>query len=89
MRIHRRRLLQAAAAAAVSSATPPLAQSRSPSMSRIERIDLYPVRYPMTGFFKFFTGPHEASGRAARAKCFARINLGCFTSVVDMSAYHR
>ncbi|MBK8975833.1 MAG: mandelate racemase [Planctomycetes bacterium] len=31
----------------------------------VERIDLFPVRYPMTGYFKFFTGPHGAVGRAA------------------------
>ena len=31
----------------------------------IERIDLYPMRYPMTGHFKFFTGPHGSKGRAA------------------------
>ena len=29
-------------------------QSRSPL--KIERIDLFPVRYPMTGYFKFFAG---------------------------------
>ena len=28
-------------------------------------IDLFPVRYPMTGYFKFFTGPHGSAGRAA------------------------
>jgi L-alanine-DL-glutamate epimerase-like enolase superfamily enzyme len=32
---------------------------------RIERIDLFAVRYPMTGHFKFFTGPHGAGGRAS------------------------
>lgn len=32
---------------------------------RIERIDIYAVRYPMTGHFKFFTGPHGARGRAS------------------------
>jgi L-alanine-DL-glutamate epimerase-like enolase superfamily enzyme len=28
-------------------------------------IDLYPVRYPMTGYFKFFAGPDGNVGRAA------------------------
>src|SRR5690606_19582749 len=28
-------------------------------------IELYAVRYPMTGYFKFFTGPHGSAGRAA------------------------
>ena len=32
---------------------------------KIERIDLFPLRYPMTGYFKFFTGPHGSQGRAA------------------------
>jgi len=32
---------------------------------KIEKIDLFPVRYPMSGYFKFFTGPHGSAGRAA------------------------
>lgn len=32
---------------------------------RISRIDIFPARYPMTGHFKFFTGPHGSKGRAA------------------------
>jgi len=32
---------------------------------RIERIEIYPVRYPMTGYFKFFAGPDGQTGRAA------------------------
>jgi L-alanine-DL-glutamate epimerase-like enolase superfamily enzyme len=32
---------------------------------RIDRIELFPLRYPMTGYFKFFTGPHGSAGRAA------------------------
>ena len=39
--------------------------AREKSKVRIDRIDLYPVRYPMTGYFKFFTGPHGSAGRAA------------------------
>jgi L-alanine-DL-glutamate epimerase-like enolase superfamily enzyme len=35
------------------------------SNTRIDRIDLFPLRYPMTGYFKFFTGPHGSAGRAA------------------------
>jgi muconate cycloisomerase len=35
------------------------------SKVKIEKIDLFPVRYPMTGYFKFFTGPHGSAGRAA------------------------
>jgi L-alanine-DL-glutamate epimerase-like enolase superfamily enzyme len=33
--------------------------------TKIARIDLFPLRYPMTGYFKFFTGPHGSEGRAA------------------------
>ena len=40
------------------------ASSKS-SKVKIEKIDLFPVRYPMTGYFKFFTGPHDSAGRAA------------------------
>ncbi|MBU1186170.1 MAG: hypothetical protein KKD56_02020 [Acidobacteria bacterium] len=36
-----------------------------PGGIQIERIDLFPLRYPMTGYFKFFTGPHGSAGRAA------------------------
>lgn len=32
---------------------------------KIEKIDLFPVRYPMTGYFKFFAGPAGEAGRAA------------------------
>ncbi len=31
----------------------------------VDRIEVFPVRYPMTGYFKFFTGPHGSRGRAA------------------------
>ncbi len=37
----------------------------SPSNVKIVRIDLFPMRYPMTGYFKFFTGSHGSAGRAA------------------------
>ncbi len=32
---------------------------------KIDRIEFFPVRYPMTGYFKFFSGAHGADGRAA------------------------
>jgi len=32
---------------------------------KIDRVDVFAARYPMTGYFKFFTGPHGAAGRAA------------------------
>ncbi len=31
----------------------------------VDRIEIFPLRYPMTGYFKFFTGPHGSAGRAA------------------------
>jgi|TARA_B100000959_G_scaffold86128_1_gene91454 L-alanine-DL-glutamate epimerase-like enolase superfamily enzyme len=35
------------------------------STMKISRVEIFPVRYPMTGHFKFFTGPHGSKGRAA------------------------
>jgi L-alanine-DL-glutamate epimerase-like enolase superfamily enzyme len=32
---------------------------------KIVRVELFPMRYPMRGYFKFFTGPHGSEGRAA------------------------
>jgi L-alanine-DL-glutamate epimerase-like enolase superfamily enzyme len=32
---------------------------------KIERIELFPARYPMTGYFKFFAGPKGSIGRSA------------------------
>ena len=40
------------------------AWSKEPQVT-IERVDVFPMRYPMIGFFKFFTGPHASQGRAA------------------------
>ena len=31
---------------------------------KIDRIELFPVRYPMTGYFKFFAAPDGRGGRA-------------------------
>lgn len=36
----------------------------STSIGVIERIDLYPARYPMKGYFKFFSGPDGSTGRS-------------------------
>jgi L-alanine-DL-glutamate epimerase-like enolase superfamily enzyme len=43
-------------------AIPALAVS---SAGKIGQIELFPVRYPMTGYFKFFAGPAGEAGRAA------------------------
>ena len=37
----------------------------APSKTKIARIDLFPLYYPMTGYFKFFAGPHGSAGRPA------------------------
>ena len=39
--------------------------SRAESSVIIVRIDVFPLRYPLTGHFKFFSGPRGAYGRAA------------------------
>jgi L-alanine-DL-glutamate epimerase-like enolase superfamily enzyme len=42
-----------------------LARAAPSSPMKIERIEVFPVRYPMTGYFKFFAGPAGEAGRAA------------------------
>lgn len=61
--MNRRQFLAAAAApfaACASSRSRPAASGST----RIDRIELFPVRYPMTGYFKFFAGAH-GGGRPA------------------------
>ncbi len=51
---------------ATSKAEAAAKASGAPSSSaRIAWIEIFPLRYPMTGYFKFFTGPHGGRGRAA------------------------
>lgn len=71
-RINRREALKLAAAApiaclALSGAAQPRSAMNNPT--RIERIELFPVRYPMTGYFKFFSDPRGSAGRAAIIVC--------------------
>ena len=61
----RREFLGAISAAAVALGLPQSVRSGVNSKFKIDRIDLFPMRYPMTGYFKFFTGPHGSAGRAA------------------------
>lgn len=66
----RRRFLKAAVLAPLVLGGPAmsgLARPRAETAGRvrIDRIDVYPARYPMTGYFKFFTGPRGREGRAA------------------------
>ncbi|MFH0944329.1 MAG: enolase C-terminal domain-like protein [Planctomycetota bacterium] len=67
--LSRREFLGAAAAAlsagVVSSSCGSMRSSPSLARSRIARVEVHPLRYPMTGYFKFFTGPHGGEGRAA------------------------
>lgn len=46
--------LAAAGCASPGAPRPPAARGGA----RIDRIELFPVTYPMTGYFKFFSGPH-------------------------------
>ena len=64
-RFDRRRFLQAAAAASSLPLACAAPAAGAGSAARIERIEVFPLRYPMTGYFKFFTGPHGSQGRAA------------------------
>lgn len=63
----RRAFLKTATAAAVAAGLPRTSGAAAAEGSgvTIERIDLFPVRYPMTGYFKFFSGAGGAGGRAA------------------------
>jgi L-alanine-DL-glutamate epimerase-like enolase superfamily enzyme len=65
--MNRRRFLALAgsAAAAACAGTPKRAIAAGTAGTLIDRIELFPLRYPMTGYFKFFTGPHGGAGRAA------------------------
>ena len=63
-RPNRRRFLCATAAAATVGLGLPVARARE-SKVKIDRIDIFPLRYPMAGYFKFFAGPHGSAGRAA------------------------
>ncbi len=60
--INRRRWLQASAAVSALSALPSLAKE---SRVKIDRIEVFPFRYPMEGFFKFLARGRGAGGRAA------------------------
>ncbi len=55
-------------AGALALAAPLFARANEVSAGapvKLDRIDLFPVRYPMTGYFKFFASPDGRGGRAA------------------------
>lgn len=60
--MHRRTFLKAAAGALAASLP-----ARANPMTTIARIDLFPLRYPTAGYFKFFSDPRGSMGRAAIA----------------------
>lgn len=53
------------ASAAVPLGLTAAAAHAKKSNVKIQRIDVFPLRYPVKGYFKFFTGPHGSYGRAA------------------------
>ena len=61
--IDRRQFVKAASATVWAAHRRALAEERS--VVRIENIQVFPVEYPLTGYFKFFAKPGGASGRAA------------------------
>ncbi|MCC7390657.1 MAG: hypothetical protein IT431_18060 [Phycisphaerales bacterium] len=69
MAMHRRDFLGALALAApgVPGLNALLASPAraAPAATTIDRVEVFAARYPMTGYFKFFTGPHGSEGRAA------------------------
>ncbi len=58
----RRRFL---ATASFAAAQVPLFLSAKEAEVKIERVEVFPVRFPMTGYFKFFAGPRGSRGRAS------------------------
>ena len=63
--MNRRQFLTGAAAGALTWGVSRVPLVGGGSRTKIERIELFPLRYPMAGYFKFFTGPHGSAGRAA------------------------
>jgi len=67
IRLSRRAALELIGTAAAGCALPDLAAASAVAgQSRIARVDVFPVRYPMQGRFKFFEGPEGSpTGRPA------------------------
>jgi len=63
--MNRRQFLQTASVMAVAAAVPGAANAAEPSGIKITKVDLFPIWYPMTGYFKFFSGAKGEAGRAA------------------------
>lgn len=71
MKFNRREFVAIAGAGVVAGAareigaTAATGDSRAALAVKIDRVVLYPVLYPMKGYFKFFVGPRGGQGRAA------------------------
>jgi L-alanine-DL-glutamate epimerase-like enolase superfamily enzyme len=63
--MNRREFLGRASKAALALGLADLPDYQLVPRVSIDRIALFPLRYPMTGYFKFFSGPHGSAGRAA------------------------
>ncbi len=63
--LSRRRFLSSSGAACVATCIANKTAMGNDVKLTIDRIDTYPVRYPMIGYFKFFSGPRGSRGRAA------------------------
>jgi L-alanine-DL-glutamate epimerase-like enolase superfamily enzyme len=61
----RRTFLGCACAAAAAPLALATAARGKESAVKIDRIETFAFRYPMTGYFKFFAGPQGSTGRAA------------------------
>ncbi len=75
--IHRRQFVAATAISAVSLAQPARPQEKAVNDSSVEfatvkisDVQVMPAHYPMTGYFKFFSG---ASGKAGRGVVFVKV----------------
>jgi L-alanine-DL-glutamate epimerase-like enolase superfamily enzyme len=65
MKMTRRELLGTVAGTTACLTMFPRCAYAAESSVKISQIDLFALRYPMTGYFKFFAGPHGSAGRAA------------------------
>ena len=57
-KVNRRKFILKAAAIPLWGSTLRETLSAAQPKMKIRRIEIFPARYPMTGHFKFFTGPH-------------------------------
>lgn len=64
-KLNRRSFIQTAATLPFIGSAFQQSLDAADSDMNIRRIEIFPARYPMTGHFKFFTGPHGSLGRAA------------------------